>query len=498
MQEKNKVVVIGAGLGGISAAAFLATEGYAVEIYEKNSHVGGKLNLLQKDGFSFDLGPSILTLPRIFEKLFVQAGKKMEDYVSIRTLRPHWRNFFEDGTVVDLLPDLNEMKSSNKILTDKDISELKNYLEYSKKLYDFAERGYFRKGLDDLWQVIRFYGPFSLLKEADAFSSMHDRTSQYISNPYLSEIMDFFIKYVGSSAYNSPAILGLLAHVQFKYDLWYVDGGLFNLAKGLEKLLRDLNVKIRLNSEIIGFEKSGNEIIGAKLTTGETIKAHIFVSDMEVIPLYEKLTKEPEKFIAKYEKKFEPACSGLVLHLGVNREYPQLAHHNFFFSRNPQDHFASVFDEKILPQDPTIYLVAPVRTDKTQAPPGCENIKILPHIPHLQDTPFTAEDYRALRERVLEKLERMGLTDLRKHIITEDMWTPEDIKSRYYSNRGAIYGVVSDRRKNLGFKAPKQSEIYENLYFVGGSVNPGGGMPMAVLSGQQTRDKIIKKYGTRK
>ncbi|MEI6480040.1 MAG: phytoene desaturase family protein [bacterium] len=495
---KKKVVVIGAGLGGISAAASLASKGYDVEIFEKNSHVGGKLNLLKKDGFSFDLGPSILTLPHLFQKLFDEAGKKMEDYVSIQPLRPHWRNFFEDGIVIDLTPDMKEMKLSNPTLSNQDIVELEKYLEYSKGLYDFAERGYFKAGLDTLWEVITFYNPFSLLKSVNIFSTLHEKTHKYISNSYLQTIMDFFIKYVGSSAYNAPAILGLLAHVQFKYDLWYVDGGLYNLAKGLEKLLLDIDVKIHLNSEIVKLEKNGGKIIRALLASGEYVEADIFISDMEIIPAYLKLTNEPADFIATYEKKFEPACSGLVLYLGVDREYPQLAHHNFFFSQNPKEHFRSVFDKKILPDDPTIYLVAPARTDKSQAPAGCENIKILPHIPYLQDKPFTAKDYSDLRDRVLIKLEKMGLTDLRKHIITEDMWTPEDIEKNYYSNRGAIYGVVSDKKKNLGFKAPKESTLYKNLYFVGGSVNPGGGMPMAVLSGQQVCDKIIKKYGEQK
>jgi len=193
-------------------------------------------------------------------------------------------------------------------------------------------------------------------------------------------------------------------------------------------------------------------------------------------------------------RKFEPACSGLVLHLGTDREYPMLAHHNFFFSRDPRKHFDDVFHRKLLPEDPTIYVVAPARTDRTQAPDGCENIKILPHIPYLQEQPFTQAEYGGLRQRVLEKLERMGLEGLRKHIVVEDMWTPEDIERSYYSNCGAIYGVVADRKSNRGLKAPKESCKYVNLYFVGGSVNPGGGMPMAVLSGQQVRDRIVAEW----
>jgi diapolycopene oxygenase len=185
-----------------------------------------------------------------------------------------------------------------------------------------------------------------------------------------------------------------------------------------------------------------------------------------------------------------------VVHLGVNRIYPQLAHHSFFYSRNQDQHFDRVFRDKKLPDDPTIYLVAPTRTDPSQAPPGCDNLKILPHIPYINDkNPYTYDDCVALKEICLTKLERMGLTDLRKHIVVEDFWTPFDIQRRYGSNRGAIYGVVCDRRKNFAFKAPKRSGDCANLFFVGGSVNPGGGMPMVSLSGQHVARMILSEAG---
>jgi diapolycopene oxygenase len=179
------------------------------------------------------------------------------------------------------------------------------------------------------------------------------------------------------------------------------------------------------------------------------------------------------------------------MHLGVSRIYPQLAHHNVFYAKDARRHFRSIFERRELSEDPTIYLVAPCKTDATLAPEGCEIIKVLPHIPHLaDDRTFTAADFAAFRDRVIAKLERMGLSDLRRHIVAERTLTPHDIESLYLSNRGSIYGVVSDRVKNLGFKAPQRSDKYRNLYFVGGSVNPGAGMPMVVLSGQLVRDKI--------
>ncbi len=480
----KKIVVIGGGLGGISTAVTLRNTGYEVELYEKNSHLGGKLNVLKKEGFSFDLGPSILTFPHIFEKLFKEAGKNMEDYLKIVKPRIDWRCFFEDGEKIDLLQDIEEIKESSTCLSDEDIEGLREFLKYSEKLYDVVKQGYFDKGVDTFSQALKTYGLWRSLSGFDIFSTMHQGVARHIKNRHLCHAIDFFIKYVGSSPYRAPAVLNMIPYGQFKFGLWYVEGGMYNLALGLKKLMEDTGVKINLNTKIEKLKITGGKISEAFTSEGAKIKGDIFVSNMEVVPAYSTLTVEDEKFLKKYNK-FEPACSGLVLHLGTDKEFPELAHHNFFFSGDPEKHFDDVFVKKILPRDPTIYLVAPKRTDNSVAPEGCDNIKILPHIPYLQDNPFSREDYMLLRERVLDKLQRMGMKDLKKSIVLEDMWTPEDIEKNYLSNRGAIYGVVSDKKKNMGFKAPKRSRKYPNLYFVGGSVNPGGGMPMVTLSGQQ-------------
>jgi diapolycopene oxygenase len=228
------------------------------------------------------------------------------------------------------------------------------------------------------------------------------------------------------------------------------------------------------------------------------MSADYVVSNMEVIPALQRLLRSPASVIRKL-RRFEPSCSGIVLHLGLDRVYPQLAHHNFFYSKDLHGHFHRVFREKKLPDDPTLYVVAPTRTDPSQAPSGCDNIKILPHIPYINDRhPYTREDYAAFKELCLQKLERLGLTDLRRHIVVEDFWTPFDIEARYASNRGSIYGVVSDRRRNFAFKAPKRSSQFDNLLFVGGSVNPGAGMPMVTLGGQHVARMIVEQEATGK
>jgi diapolycopene oxygenase len=494
LQEKTmnpkKAVIIGAGLGGLSAGIHLRNAGYAVEIYEKNAHVGGRLNVLRAEGFSFDLGPSILTLPHIFERLFTGAGKQMADYVKMQSLPVHWRNFFEDGNVIEFDRDRQQMELNNPSLAADDFRQLDNFLAYSRKLYAAADCGYFRHGLENLWQVIRCHGPLAALRDFDAFSVMNDGTRRHIRHVQLGNAINFFVKYVGSSAYQAPAILNLLPHVQFHYGLWYTEGGLIKLAEGLHRLATDIGVRIETNAEAVQLRHAGHRIDSVILKDGRVIAGDVIISNLEVIPTYVRLLGEDRRFLKPLDK-FEPACSGLVIDIGSRKQYPMLAHHNFFFSNDPKKHFRQVFKEYKLPDDPTVYVVAVTRTDKSQAPAGCENIKILPHIPYIQDRPYTREDYLELRERVLLKLERMGLAGLRQNTVVEHMWTPDDIQKTYGSHRGAIYGVVSDWRKNLGFKAPRKSGKYANLYFVGGSVNPGGGMPMVVLSGELAAARII-------
>ncbi|MBB4825478.1 diapolycopene oxygenase [Sporosarcina luteola] len=495
-RSKNTVIVIGGGLGGLSAAISLAQAGYKVTLFEKNDHLGGKLNRLEQDGFGFDLGPSILTMPHIFEKLFHGSGQQMADYVPIQRLSREWRSFFPDGTVLDLYGDLNLMEEANPFLCRQDIDDYNEFLAYAQRLYEMTETGYFAEGLDSTGEVIRHHGLFTSFKGFDLTSTMYEAIAKRIREPHLRDMLSYFIKYVGSSPYDAPAVLNMMIYMQHAQGCWYIPGGMHKLAEGLTKLANLAGVSLYTGIVVAKLKKEDGRIISVELTDGRTIEADYFVSNMEVIPAYEKLLSEDKSFTDKLAKKFEPSSSGLVLHLGVKKEYPQLNHHNFFFSENLQDQMDMVFHRNMLPDDPTIYLVNTNKTDPDQAPAGHENLKILPHIPHIQDNPFTKADYRAFEERVLFKLERMGLEGLRENIVTRDVWTPHDIERMYGSHRGSIYGTVSDKQKNKGFKNKKQSERYDNLYFVGGTVNPGGGMPMVTLSGQQVCDKIVKRDRT--
>ena len=487
-QRKNgKVVVIGAGLGGLAAAITLAQGGCPVEVYEKNTQIGGKLNTLSREGYVFDLGPSILTLPHLFDPLF--GGRTLADYVPIRPLHPHWRCFFEDGEHVDLDDDPARMAAEARRLGE-DPAAVEGFLRYSAALYDQVDRGYFREGLDTAGDFLRFYG-LAQFPKFDLLRSMHGGVCRHLRTPRFRDVFDFFIKYVGSSALRAPAFMNCLPTIQFRHGLWYVDGGMYGLARGLGRRLEELGVQVHLGCAVTAVNKTDRRVTGVTLADGRAVAADAVVSNLEVIPAYARLLGEDARFMRGL-RRFAPSCSGLVIDLGLDCSYPHLAHHNFFMSADQRRHFRTVFEEHRLPDDPTLYVVAAARTDATVAPAGCDGLKILPHIPPVDEAhPLDHRAYLDLKERVLDKLERMGLADLRRHIVCEHLWTPLDIREQYGSNQGSIYGVVSDRWRNFAFKAPKHSTRYDNLWFVGGSVNPGGGMPMVVLGGQQVGRRML-------
>ncbi|TSB47062.1 phytoene desaturase family protein [Alkalicoccobacillus porphyridii] len=489
----KKVIVIGGGIGGLSSAISLAAEGYQVQILEANERIGGKCNIRSGAGYTFDTGPSILTMPWTLEQLFSRADRKLSDYMTIKRVEPQWRTFFEDGVSIDLKGDLPDMLAEIERISPKDTSGFLHYLDYSKQIYDQCMKSFYQKSLSGL-KDLRLMHSFKDLLAMDPMKSMNQATKKHIRDPHLQQLLDFLVMYVGSSPYQSPAVLSQLAYVQFGLGIHYVEGGMYKIIKGMERLLGELDVDIRTNARVNRILGSDQKAQGVQLHSGETLDADIVVSNLEAIPTYDQLmqTESQSKQEIKKLSQFEPSVSGLVLLLGINRTYDQLSHHNFFFSKDPQLEFKQIFEEKRPADDPTVYIGISSKSDPKQAPEGKENHFVLTHVPPLKEGEDWDKYKETYRETVIAKLERNGLTNLREHIEFEYAFTPNDLNKLYGSNGGSIYGVAADRKKNGGFKIPSRSGVYSNLYFVGGSTHPGGGVPMVTLSGQLTADLIFE------
>ncbi|RLQ95498.1 phytoene desaturase family protein [Falsibacillus albus] len=491
---KKKVVIVGGGLAGMSAAIRLAAEHYDVTILEKGERLGGKLNIREGNGYTFDTGPSILTMPWVLEKLFEHVDRDLHDYVEIMKIEPGWRTFFEDGTVLDLTSELPKMLNELKKVSDDDKNQFFDYLSYCQRMYDLSMKSFYKKSISGL-NDLRMMHPVKELLQMDPMKTMSQSTKKYFKSKHLQQLFNFLVMYIGSSPYHAPAILSQLTHVQLGIGVYYVKGGMYKIAEAMEKVLKELGVKIRVCSEVEKIQTDGTQAKGVKLKTGEQIEADIVVSNLEAIPCYESLLEEYDysSMAVKDLEKFQPTVSGLVLLLGVNKTYPHLSHHNFFFSGDPEKEFKQIFDEKKLADDPTVYIGISSKSDASQAPAGKENLFVLTHVPPLKK----GEDWCRYREKyekiIMEKLERMGMEGLQDHIEYKYTFTPNDIQSLYGSNGGSIYGAITDRKLNGGFKIPNKSHVLKNVYFVGGSTHPGGGVPMVSLSGQLTAELIMKE-----
>ncbi|WP_312855446.1 phytoene desaturase family protein [Litoribacterium kuwaitense] len=496
----KKAIVIGGGLGGLATAIRLAAEGCQVTLLEKNERVGGKLNIRSGSGYTFDTGPSILTMPWVLDSLFASANKNRADYMEFIRIEPQWRTFFEDGTTVDLTSDLPKLMRQLESISPVAATEFFSYLSYSKKMYDTCLKSFYNESISGVNDLRKLH-TLEELMSLDPMRTVAQASAKHFSHPHLQQLFNFLVMYVGASPYQAPAVLSQLAYVQLGLGIYYVKGGMYNIARGMSRLLEELGVHVKTNTEVEEIVTKGSQVTAVKTTEGEIFEADVIVSNLEAIPSYTMLFKgkgaSRAKKALKQLKKFNPSVSGHVMLLGMDRAYDHLAHHNFFFSKNPEKEFSQMFTDRIPADDPTIYIGVSAKTDASQAPSGTDNLFVLTHVPPMaMDEDQWTTDAEHYRHVIMHKLNRMGLPLHSDNIVWEHQFTPTDLKQLYGANGGSIYGTVADKKVNGGFRVPNRSEVFDNLYLVGGSTHPGGGVPMATLSGLLTAELMIENHIT--
>ena len=492
------VVVIGGGLGGLAATCTLAARGHNVILLERSSWLGGKAAQWNQDGYRFDMGPTILTVPSVLKRIFAEANRRLEDYLELVCLDPQWRSFFDDGATLDLVSDTEQMKQTlNRFSGQSGVSAgYEKFMQMSKKLHEISDKFFFWKSVESIRDTLDLKTTFDIATLKDLLAlrmgrSVANTVRSHVTDQRAAQMIDHFTQYVGSSPDASPAVLCSIAHMQTSEGVWYPIGGTRAVPVALARLAEELGVDIRTGSNVRRVVVENGKVQGVELAGGERIDTNHVVSNCDSVLTHRELMDDPiwQKF--RKRRKYEPACSGVVLYLGLNRRYEQLIHHNFVFSHDPHEEFDYIYNKGEPAPDPTAYVCAPAATEPDVAPEGGEALYVLVHTPYLRQGHDWSKMLPGYRRTIIEKLEKTaGMEDLEKHIVCEHTLTPVDIRDRYNVLDGAIYGLASHGKFFGAFKPGNRSRDVLGLYLAGGAAHPGPGMPMVMMSGWIAGDTL--------
>lgn len=492
------VAVIGGGLGGLAAAAVLGARGHDVRLFDKNPWLGGKAAVLEEGGFRFDMGPTILTVPDVLRRIFAEADRPLDSALDLIRLDPQWRCFFDDGSVLDLTEDRARMAEGLRGFA-RDAADADGYarfIELAARLHDISQRFFFWRSVEDMRDTLDLRRNFqpSTLSDIMALrmgSTVAGTIRKHVKDQRVAQMLDHFTQYVGSSPYGAPAVLCSIAHMQTDGGVWYPRGGTRAVAEALADLGASLGVRYEPGRGVARIEAQHGRVEAIVTEDGERIAVSAVVSNMDSVRTYRELVGGGAGAAFAQKRQYEPACSGVVLYLGLSRAYEHLAHHDFVFSRDPEEEFDYIYRRGEPAPDPTCYLAAPARTDPSVAPEGGEALYVLVHTPYLRPGQDWAAMFPGYRRVILDKLARTaGLHDLESRIVVERALTPRDIHERYRVLDGAIYGLASHGRFFGAFKPGNRSRQMAGLYLAGGAAHPGPGMPMVMMSGWIAADSL--------
>lgn len=496
----SRVGIIGGGLGGLAAACTLAARGHSVVIFERNQWLGGKAAVLEQDGFRFDMGPTILTIPSVLKRVFAEAGRDLNDALDLVRLDPQWRSFFDDGSALDLhsdIPTMRKMLARFSPETDA-AGGYERFLKLSKRLHRISRDWFFYRpvgGLMDMFNAGQMTDKGTL---GDVLSMRMGRSvagtvRSFVPDKRVAQMVDHFTQYVGSAPDQSPAVLCGIAHMQTEEGVWYPRGGTAAIPRALAQLAADLGVEVVLGCGVRRIVTEHGAARGVELEDGRVVRLDAVVSNADAVRTHRELLGGVRKF--ERRRRYEPACSGVVLYLGLKKRPGQLLHHNFVFSRDPEEEFEFIYRKGEPAPDPTCYVCAPAWTDPAVAPKGGEALYVLVHTPYLRP----GQDWRAMfpgyRRVILDKLRSTAGLDLEEDIVTESALTPQDIHDRYGVLNGAIYGIASHGKWLGAFKPNNRSPDVRGLYLAGGAAHPGPGMPMVLMSGWIAADVLDADLG---
>ncbi|RMG53873.1 MAG: phytoene desaturase [Bacteroidetes bacterium] len=490
--KSKRIIVIGSGFAGLSAASLLAQAGHEVTILEKNEQAGGRARRWSKDGFTFDLGPSWYWMPEVFEDYFALFGKQVSDYYDLVRLDPGYRIYFGPDDYIDVPADPDALEALFEREEPGSGPRLRAFLEQAAYKYRVGMTDYVFRPSHSITEFI----DLRLIRESfriQMFSSLSKHVRKSFSNPRLIKLLEFPVLFLGATPQNTPALYSMMNHADLTLGTWYPMGGMYRIVEGMVAVAREQGVKIELNTEVTRIVVEGKSARRVETNRGD-FEADIVVANSDYHHTDQKLLDPPYRsYSPKYWENRTMSPSSLLFYLGVNKKLPAVKHHSLFFDEDFELHAHEIYTDPKWPTKPLFYLSAISKTDPGAAPEGCENLFFLiPLAPGLEDSEAMREKYYHL---LMDRFEQIIGEPVREHVILKRSYAMADFERDYHSFKGNAYGLANTLRQTAFFKPKLKAKKVDNLYYTGQLTVPGPGVPPSLISGRVVAKEVIKDFG---
>lgn len=487
----KKVIVIGSGFAGISAASNLAAQGYQVTILEKNAVPGGRARKFTTEGYTFDMGPSWYWMPDVFDNYFASFGKKTADYYNLVRLNPSYAVFFGKDDVMEVPATLDGLGALFESYEKGSSQKLGQFLEEAKYKYEVGMNEFVHKPGHSIMEFADFRVLSSLFR-LQMFQSMASYVRKLFKNEKLIQLLEFPVLFLGATPENTPALYSLMNYADMSLGTWYPKGGMHKIIEGMLTLAKELGVEIRLNQEVKTIKVHHGKA-SKVITQDAEYETDVVVGGADYHHIEQDLlNREHRRYSENYWNKRTMAPSSLLFYLGVNKKLKNLHHHNLFFDEDFNQHAHEIYENPKWPGKPLFYACVPSLTDNTVAPEGCENLFLLiPLAPDLEDTETMREKYYHI---IMDRLENLTGQEIRKYVNYKRSYAHSDFKKDYHAYKGNAYGLANTLMQTAFLKPKMRSNKVENLFYTGQLTTPGPGVPPSLISGQVVAKEISKCF----
>ena len=483
-----KIIIIGSGVAGLASALRFSVRGYEVDVFESNNYVGGKIAEVKGSGYRFDAGPSLFTMPELIDDLIRLSDNNPQNYFQYSRLKESCRYFFDDKTIINGYSDIDRFVFEASKKTGVDPKKLKSFFKKNKFIYNSTKSIFIEKSLHKLSTYLSFKTFLSFLKIPflNIFTTMNKVNENSLKNKKLTQLFNRFATYNGSNPYKAPGILNIISHLEFNQGAFFPKRGMRSIVDVLYKICLERNVKFHLNSKVDKINLKNNKVTGVEVN-GKSYNSDLVISNVDIHFVYKNLLDVKKKPIRILKQ--ERSSSALIFYWGISKLFKSLDLHNILFSSDYKNEFNQIFNEKTVPDDPTVYINITSKYKYDDAPKGHENWFVMINVPHNQD-----QDWKSLisiaRKNIIHKINNHFEVDLEKLIVFEEYLDPIRIENKTGSYLGSLYGNSSNSKSSAFFRHANFSSKIKDLYFCGGSVHPGGGIPLA-LNSAKIIDEIV-------